>query len=313
MTGFVDRILDREHHKCTRFIVDLVGPSVVHFVGGAVCVNVPMCTDHHANVQTDHDDVSLFGVPTTAQAAPIPPKPPNKGFIYTLTGPVGSDVGDCDGLDNGHNGFLVVNDPTIEPVSENLCHLVIKLPRPNQILPLIREWVFLHQNGADTWIDPDNGDCQTGAGGDSDDGDAYIRCKYARGLRFVYLDCPAQPAIALTAFGDPEPPADFPQQLYACNFNADGYDPVQYHLTLRFASNSTAPDENHEDAYNCFQTIRTLVPKALLWRVDFDDTYVTAEMVQKVFPEPGRPHLHHHSGPNPLDCNASVAVVQSEG
>ena len=74
-------------------------------------------------------------------------------------------------------------------------------------------------------------------------------------------------------------------------------DPENYHITLRFQSNGSGPDEYHEDAYSCFQEMRNLIPQAGMWRADFNDTQTAVQ--------PRR-----HGGPVPVDCLAPIMVVQ---
>jgi hypothetical protein len=81
------------------------------------------------------------------------------------------------------------------------------------------------------------------------------------------------------------------------NCDALGLDPAHYHITLRFQSNGTSPDKHHEDAYNCFQQMRTLIPEADVWRVDFDDSQTGIQP-------------RKHGGPVPVDCGAAIIVVR---
>ena len=81
------------------------------------------------------------------------------------------------------------------------------------------------------------------------------------------------------------------------NSDALGLVSAHYHITLRFQSNGTSPDEHHEDAYNCFQQMRTLIPEADVWRVDFDDSQTGIQP-------------RHHGGPVPSDCGAAIIVVR---
>jgi hypothetical protein len=74
-------------------------------------------------------------------------------------------------------------------------------------------------------------------------------------------------------------------------------------MTLRFTSNSSAPDEHHEDAYNCFQTMRNLMNPDHFsqWRVDYDDT--TGTTVPGIVP-------YVVKGGTPRDCGANVLTLQ---
>ena len=51
-----------------RLILDLMGPFVVHFHNDVARIHAPLCVDHHANILTDTDDISLDGLPTPAPA-----------------------------------------------------------------------------------------------------------------------------------------------------------------------------------------------------------------------------------------------------
>jgi hypothetical protein len=82
-----------------------------------------------------------------------------------------------------------------------------------------------------------------------------------------------------------------------------GFTPPHYSITLRFATNTAAPDDNHQDAYHCFQTIRSLVSDVNMWRVDFDDSLAVPENRNNVV-------IENVSGHHPTDCGAMVLVVR---
>lgn len=262
-----------------KLVLDLIGPYVVHFTDGCVRVHAPLCVDHHANILTDTTDTPLIG-----NSAPAPSGPMN-GFVYGLTGPL-SHRGNCQ-FRRYHE--LLVLTSQIAPIDVGNCNLMFEAPNPDVMLPLLPEQIWIHRNGSSTWVDPKNGP----------KGD-IITGRRARGLRLVYKNCPQAPAIDIVGA-----PATFhvnlPSSIGGIKAEALGMDPPHYHVTVRFASNSAAPDEHHEDAYACFSSMRTLIPETMTWRVDFDDSSVTAK-------EPFI--LLHHSGPTPVDCGAAVLVAR---
>jgi hypothetical protein len=248
-----------------QLILDLVGPFVVHFCEGKVRISAPLCVDHHANVQTDSDDVAVPGIvpPVTSNGKP-------KEFVYRLTGPVSS--GDkCKCL---YPDQLLVVKRKMDPIPAAQCHSILEVPNPNTMVPLLPEQIWMHKNGPETWVDTKTD---------------IVNGFRARGLRFIYTSCPESPDVQ---------PLDKPVTF---NPNALGLDPPHYQVTLRFATNSCSPDEHHEDAYSCFQEMRTLIPAASMWRVDFADAAKGPVLPQ------------HHGGPTPVDCGAAVLVVQDPG
>lgn len=280
--------------------LDLVGPFLVHFVDRQVRVHAPMCIDHHANVLTDSDDVSLYGLGTSTP----PPGCSPRGFVYGFkngTGPADYEGG-CGGLDDQHSGYLVVKSK-IDPIAVSSSQLVFKLPRPNAIVPLVKERLFVHRNNAIVWLDPDRDLASDGTPTDC------INGLYARALRFIYYNTISQPVIELCNCPD-LPEISLQKTLDRVNPLALGFDPHFYHLTLRFASTTAEPDDNHEDAYRCFQTMRGLYPDTLPWRADFDDIYGGGGDPAKIFARQN-PALLVHGGPHPVDCSAAIMVVQS--
>jgi hypothetical protein len=248
-----------------QLVLDLVGPFVVHFCEGKVRISAPLCADHHANVQTDSDDVSVPGIvpPVTANGKP-------KEFVYRLTGPISS--GDkCKCLNPEQ---LLVVKRKMDPIAAGQCHSILEVPSPNTMVPLLPEQIWMHKNGSETWVDTKTD---------------IVNGFRARGLRFIYTSCPEAPDVQ---------PLDKPVTF---NPNALGLDPPHYQITLRFATNSCSPDEHHEDAYSCFQEMRTLIPGSDMWRVDFADAAKGPFLPQ------------HHGGANPVDCGAAVLVVQDPG
>jgi hypothetical protein len=178
--------------------------------------------------------------------------------------------------------LLIVTMKLAAQTSTN-CHSVMEVPTPNTMVPLLPEPIWIHRNGSGAWVNADPGTPD------------IVSSQRARGLRFIYLDCPATPTIKLMKQPKTTPAVnpDFTPE----NCDALGLDPAHYHITLRFQSNGSSPDEHHEDAYNCFQAMRTLIPEANMWRVDFDDSQ-TAIQPRK------------HGGPVPVDCGAAIIVVR---
>jgi hypothetical protein len=257
-----------------RLVLDLIGPFVVHLTGGMARIHAPLCLDHHANIQTDNDDIGVHGLIAPAPQAGYP-----EGFLYRMTGPT-PKAGKCDCL-NPERLLIVTMKLAARPATN--CHAVIEVPNPNTIVPLLPEPIWIHRNGSGAWINGDSGTPD------------IVSSQRARGLRFLYTDCPVSPAITLMK--QPKSPTPIDPDFTPENADTLGLDPAQYHITLRFQSNGTSPDEHHEDAYNCFQEMRTLIPEASKWRVDFDDSQTGIQP-------------RHHTGSPPVDCGAAIIVVQ---
>ena len=257
-----------------RLILDLIGPFVVHFTGGMARIHAPLCLDHHANIQTDEDDIGVPGLIAPAPQAGYP-----EGFTYRMTGPT-PKAGKCDCLTPER--FLIVTMKLAAQKSTN-CHSVMEVPNPNIMIPMLPEPIWIHRNGSGAWVNADPGTPD------------IVSSQRARALRFIYADCPAVPNIKLIK--QPKTTAAFKPDFTPENCDALGLDPAHYHITLRFQSNGTSPDEHHEDAYNCFQEMRTLIPEANNWRVDFDGSQTGIQ-----------PRIH--GGPVPSDCGAAILVVR---
>lgn len=274
----------------TKLVVDLIGPYAVHFVNGMARVHAPFCQDHHANILTDSNDIALSGLTPPQSMVACQ----SSGFVYRFkdhTGPI------------GHPGTsatycpekLLLLNKAMDPVESDACNLTFDLPNPDIIVPLIPEQIFIHRNGACAWFEQQSD---------------IINGPYARGVRFIYSNCPVQPQIELQPQArtlDAGSAKLLEESLGDFNPVALGFDPPLYQFSMRFASNSAAPDDHHEDAYNCFQMIRSIVLDTIVWRADFDDT-VTAQGINKprlTF------ELLNHSGTRPVDCGASVLAIQS--
>lgn len=289
----LDMEIKSGHRSKTRLIVDLVGPFVVHFVQGIVKVHVPLCADHHANILTDRNDVALPGIASPPPAGEDPPSE----FVYHLETPEDfhGHKGRCGGDTSTE---LLVIKKGIDSIPASKCHIVFKLPNPDEILPLVPERVFIHRNNADIWFD-------------SQPDPDIVNSNSARALRLIYGDFGSKPPKVVLEHPKSGAFATLQTSLEKLQFDACGYRPHQYHFTLRFASSGTVQDNNHEDAYNCFQTMRTLIPKTLFWRVDFEDLFAETIKVKKELDQ--RMALLHHGGPTPVDCNAALLIVQNNG
>ncbi len=276
-----------------RLVLDLVGPFVVHSCLNMVKIHAPQCTAHHANILTDSNDVSLLGI------SPPPSNVNNGGFVYTLTGPTaGQNYLYPDNL-------LVVDKPIESPKGKN-CHLILEAPIPEKMVCLVPEQIWIQRNGAGHWLhNAPQSDIVNGP--------------YARGLRFIYSDCPTPPKITLGGT-----PKSFPSgsqsvtaldrcrgELDCLHFEALGFDPKQYHATLRFADFNTTNDDSHQDAYNCFQSMRALIEDSCTWRVDFDDLFNDSN--KKSIGKKSNPlTLLQHGGAHPVDCAAAILVTTAK-
>lgn len=290
-----------------RLIVDLVGPYVVHFMTSGVNVYAPPCVSHYANVLTDLNDIPLYGLNTpTPVGSPTAP-----GYIYELQTNKGfhGNAGSVHGLDDGHNQYLVLkpNEPLI-PKDAAKCHLIFQLPIPNQVFPLVPEWVFIHKGKAALWLDSDKDPSENYAQTQTDQSQFFFG-RYARALRLIYLDCSLAPKLALVSYPPSAPIQQIEDSLGTFCPTTVGFDPGTFHFTLRFASNGPEPDDNHQDAYNCFQTMRTLISDTSAWRVDFDNVHVPGENIAQRSPFEQVRMVNHSSNP-PVDCHAAVLVVQ---
>jgi hypothetical protein len=270
------------------------------------CLRAAVC-EPFANVLTDMNDIPLKGLNAPAPADGfIAP-----GYEYELQMGKGfkTNSGACEGLNDGHSQLLVLKpQPKLPPVDSKKCFMIFKLPKPDQLFPLIPEWVFIHKGKATLWLDPDK-DPSKNCDQRQSDQSQYFFGQYARALRFIYLNCGSAPTIELRSSPKNVDKTNIQYSLKEFESATVGFDPNTFHFTLRFASNGPEPDDNHQDAYNCFQTMRTLVNDTCAWRVDYDNLYVskTNAASRSLF---GPWDLENHSGNPPVDCHAAVLVVQ---
>jgi hypothetical protein len=271
------------------FVLDLNGPFVLHLSKGSARIYAPPCPDHYGNFITDMNDEPIFGLPQDAA------KPDDgKGWLYQL------DLGPRQLVNNSYNDpYLLKLTYPLPDIPETSCSFVLLAPMPDTIVSLHPEQIWIHQAGANRWIDNPtvnpNGPSVV----------QPVNGPRARGLRLVYQKCNVHPRISVKNSPSVPNPPDFSLM----KFVTQGLTPTYYSLTLRFAANHATPDDHEEDAYSCFQTMRKLVsgadPKNWdidQWRVDFDHTDPVSQKAQ--------PHLEQKTGPHPYDCGATPLVIQ---
>ena len=320
--------LNTETDDCEKIsaplILDLMGPFVVQFQQGKTeedpgiaIICAPLCVDHYANILTDSDDVSLAG-----NLAPAPEGGFCRGYVYTLTGPKG--LSQFKSEPDAHKQILRVNyadrnyeggdglriDPDkIGPK----CHLVVKAPMPDRIVPLRPEAIWIHRNQTDTklWvIDPDKDPTDSGDPGDIVSSDRGLSQGRGRGLRFIYEECSESPTLSLQTGDGKDRPIPFCALTRGLPVKGDIAVPRYYSMSLRFAATHASAEEGQEDAYTCFQQMRALfdtgtegapmLSEFSKWRVDFSNPC----------PSPGKPHIEHIVGGRPHDCGAATMALQ---
>ena len=268
-----------------QLVLDLIGPFVVHVCKDMARIHAALCLGHNANILTDSQDVFLSGLNPRLDESTAGLK--TKGYVYGFedkNSPVA-------GRPNYYNSKEVIIAPfKMAPCKHGDCHLTFEVPYPDKIVGLLPEAIWMHRNGADPWVVEDPQDeC-------SDDNATknFISKPRARGLRFIYSTCKGKPQFKFLEWPESiKTPDDFPK-IDALTL---GFEPPHYHITLRYASVSATPDEHHEDAYNCFQSMRALIPGANKWRVDFDDK------------EGETLTIDNKTGRKPVDCGAAIIVV----
>lgn len=277
-------------------ILDFIGPFVVHLhrditVNPPTCtarIYAPQCPDHHANLLTDSNDVTLE--PDVAADGTCSN---NSYHFESKTAPAGTAS-----YEFARSKQLLLISADIGPTDPKPYHIVLEVPFPNKIVPLIPEAIWIHRNKANTFVyNPDPDDDKSGH---------IVNSNRARGLRFVYLHCQGRPI--LKAVPQPALLVD----LAGVKPEALGFKHLfpHYHMTVRFASATASSDEHHEDAYNCFENLRTMLNSAKTpdgndlgissWRVDFAPAEFASD----------EPSLLNYTGKKPVDCGASVVVVQ---
>jgi hypothetical protein len=229
--------------------LDLVGPFVVQFKKGindqpgSGYVYAPLCDNHHANVLTDNDDVSVPGNGDS----------PKGKYLYNLKGPKGATAYDLAHPDD--ESKLLIVPFAGDPLAAQHYHLMLRIPCPTVIIPLLTESVWIHRHGANNWVTrPDKVD------------EDIVDTPRARALRLIYKNCPQSPEIE--------------NEGRAIEFNAKALgiqETTHYSMSLRFAATGER-SAGQADAYNCFCSSRSREMWPLStgcdmykWRVDFAD------------------------------------------
>lgn len=297
-------------------IFDLIGPFAVHVEDPKkrqAIIYAPLCEDHHANLLTDAQDISLPG-------SALPPSPPfgtepkptvhQRHYIYCLTGPIASDCAQYD-PERPRELLRVHRSGSLDAEAAGKYHLKMIVPLPDKIVSLRPEQVWIHRNGSDVWLtklckdqlkEPNVGHVSE-TEKVAHDPDNIVNRHRARGLRFIYYDC-ATPEVTLDGMGGTEVPGLSDLCAVTRGLVFGGVIAPHYSMTLRYAALHSAsevadPDDSYADAYSCFEHLRNLVPGLPDWRVDFNNAPSSS--------------LHDsYSGSNPHDCLSPNVIVQNE-
>jgi hypothetical protein len=277
------------HHS--QLILDLNGPFVLHVKNDKVCIHAPICPEHFANLLTDTNDISMSGLTDAA----LPQNKGGKGWVYEL-----SFDSKSDGACQSNPGQMLRVTYPFAGIAETNCSFVFIVPRPDTIVALHPEPIWIHQRKALRFVD-DQVEIKS----------QVVDGHRARGLRLVYRDCYSNPEVENTCFPTGETPVDFKN----VNFWTQGVHPAYRSMCLRFAANHATSDEHHEDAYNCFQNMRVMVAGSDPdnwdidgWRVDFCSLTRARTRVRKDGEEPLS--LLNLTGKHPNDCGALMLVIQ---
>ncbi len=265
-------------------IFDLVGPFVVQFEqgndgkAGKAYVYAPLCANHHANILTDTDDVFVPGHGDSDKGDSEKEK-----YVYKFVddaSPKGNSKYNL--VDPEHERRLLIVHIDVPPLEgkKDQCHLVLEIPCPDYVIPLLAEQVWIHKNTArNCWVThPDRTD--------------IVDSKRARGLRFIYKNCPNMPEINV--------PAKYRGKDFSSKTLGVSKEP-HYTMSLRFVE-AGERSAGQADAYSCFHNSRAMWSPSSTscdlskWRVDFDD-------LQNFNIEVGGQHPH--------DCHAPVVVMQN--
>ncbi len=277
------------HHS--QLILDLNGPFVLHVKNDKVCIHAPICPEHFANLLTDTNDISMSGLTEAA----LPQDEGGEGWVYELSFEL-KRSGMCD---SNPKEMLRISYPFVG-IPETNCGFVFIAPRPDAIVALHPEPIWIHQHGSQRFVDD-----QAAAKSQIVDG------ARARGLRLVYNDCYSKPKVENICFPAGQDPVCFDK----VDFRTKGLHPAYRSMTLRFAANHATSDEHHEDAYNCFQNMRVMVAGSDpenwdidCWRVDFCSLTREHTRARKDGEEPLS--LFNLTGRHPNDCGALMLVIQ---
>jgi hypothetical protein len=280
-------------------VFDVFGPFAIHFQEGpdgkegTATICAPLCPDHHANLLTDTDDVSVMGQSKQGEHE----------YVYSFSAGRSPKGASRFSRPIKHDIFRVPSktDKFSFEIKDDIaksCHLVFKVPMPNRIEALRPEPSWVHRNGSDIWVIDRDRERPTSYVGADPDPKNLVDSKRGRGLRLIYDECCKAPDFDL-----PDDQGLNPAGLTAATKGFPvGKIPTYYGITLRFAA-IHATGDGVDDAHSCFQTMRTMLDKYLKtdnfsrWRADFvqpDVDLVIASM----------------SGPRPHDCGAMVLAMQ---
>jgi hypothetical protein len=259
-------------------ILDLNGPFILHVKKNMVSIHAPDCPEHVGNFLTDTNDISLSG-------------PGDKGWVYELS--FRSNEG---GICYSNPEHMLQITYHMDGISPSDCNFVFTAPRPDAIMGLHREPIWIHQRNAKRFADDQVAKCSP-----------IIEDKRARGLRLIYRHCYSDPQIKNIAF-----PKDGTELNFDVDFWTKGLNPAYRSMSLRFAANHATSDEHHQDAYKCFQIARALVSQSdrkwdmHQWRVDFDTSILVPGIGE------AQPRIVDTSGKHPHDCGALAIVIKDE-
>lgn len=257
-------------------IFDLIGPFVAQFKQGSggkhglAYVNAPLCDNHHANILTDSDDVSVPGNGDSDK----------RTYRYRFaegSEPKGASKYQFADAAAEKQLLIVPFDCALLEGKSNECHLVLEIPCPDYIIPLHSERIWIHKDLARScWVT-------------REDRTDIVDSDRARGLRFIYQDCPKMPKIEVPEMGE-----TFSSETLGVSRE------LHYSMTFRYADTGQR-SPGQADAYSCFHHSRSMWSANATgcdlskWRVDFED------------------HDHFRTeggGPRPRDCGAAMIVMQ---
>jgi hypothetical protein len=288
-------------------IFDLIGPFVVQLewpVPDKATIFAPFCEDHHANLMTDAQDISLCGskppLPTSL-CGTQPTECGNQVYNYSLNGPEPSN---CFSLCDPDHPQKLLRVPLNEQLDPATYHLKMIVPLPNKIVSLRPEQIWIHRNDSNQWIAKGCKDSMPTVKTAGRDPDNIVNSHRARGLRFIYDECMGCPTVTQDTGAEASVGLD---QLCAVARGIQDVITSHYSMTLRYASLHSAaemadPDDAYADAYSCFEHIRDIVYGLPTWRVDFFNPNNSVS--------PGSFKIDQ-TGANPHDCLSPNVIVQN--
>jgi hypothetical protein len=296
-------------------IFDIVGPFVVQFRQGDKCspgsaiICAPLCVDHHANILTDSDDISLCGL-----SSPVATSNRGKGYVYKFAGGTEPTGASSFAPPKSKAILRVKYQPRLKyglqaSAIATKCHFAMVVPVPNEVVPLRPEWIWMHRNYAsqDSWvIDKDNAEYPHQQDSKKDP-DNIVHSLRGRGLRLIYHECKKHPKFTTADYPAKGDTTDFSglcakTQGFPVGSGAGKLSPY-YYITLRFGA-LHATSDGLEDAHSCFQTMRALFDTSdassefSRWRVDFAHPPVAVSQLDSL------------TGQRPRDCGAAVLAMQ---